>query len=247
MRRLLIVGATSAIAQAAARLFAAEGARLFLTGRDGARLDAIAADLTVRGADSVGTMVLDMNEIERHEALLDRATEAMGGLDSVLVAHGTLSDQEACERSVELTLHELSTNGTSVIALLTLVANRFEAQKQGTIAVISSVAGDRGRKSNYVYGAAKAAVTAFLSGLRGRLHGSGVAVVTIKPGPIATPMTAHLKRTPLFATAEKAGRDVHAAVSKGRDVAYVPFYWQPIMLLIKALPERVFKRLNLAS
>jgi decaprenylphospho-beta-D-erythro-pentofuranosid-2-ulose 2-reductase len=247
MRKVLIVGATSAIAYEAAKRFAAEGARLFLTGRNQQRLAAIVEDLKVRGADRAESCHLDINDLDRHAEMLDEAEAALGGLDTVLVAPGTLSDQTACEASVEETLRDFATNATSIIALLTLVANRFEKQEQGTIAVISSVAGDRGRQNNYVYGAAKAALSTFTAGLRSRLHKSNVAVVTIKPGPIDTPMTAHLKKGPLFATAERAGNDVYQAIVKNRDVVYVPWFWLPLMTIIKLIPERIFKRMNLAA
>ncbi len=247
MRKILIVGAASAIAHAAATHFAADRDRLFLVGRDLHKLRTVADDLEVRGAERVSTFQLDINDLDAHEGMLDAATEAMGGLDTVFIAHGTLPDQAEVEQSVAATLAELSTNGTSVIALLTLVANRFEKQRGGTIAVISSVAGDRGRTSNYVYGAAKAAVSTFLAGLRGRLYKSGVAVVTIKPGLIDTPMTAHLKKGPLFASADKAGDAIYHAIAKKKDVVYVPWFWQIVMTVIKLIPERLFKRLNLAA
>src|SRR5262249_10828576 len=150
----------------------------------------IADDLRVRGAAQVETVVLDANEFNRHDFVISRATEAMGGLDTVLIAHGTLPDQKACQLSVDETLQALTTNALSAIALLTLIANRFEQQGLGTIAVISSVAGDRGRQRNYVYGTAKGAVSSFTQGLRNRLARSGVHVVTIKPGFVDTPMTA---------------------------------------------------------
>lgn len=244
-RRVLVAGATSAIAEETARLFAAEGAALFLAGRNEARLAAVADDLRARGAASVGTFALDFNDVACHAALLDAAEGAMGGLDVVLVAHGTLSDQKACAASPEETLRELATNFTSAAALLTLVANRFEARKAGVIAVISSVAGDRGRQSNYVYGSAKAGLSAFLSGLRNRLFKSGVAVVTIKPGFVDTPMTAHLPKNPLFASPGKVGRAIHAAIGARKDVVYVPGYWRLILAIIRAVPERLFKRLGL--
>ncbi|MDQ4076262.1 MAG: SDR family oxidoreductase [Chloroflexota bacterium] len=247
MRKILIVGATSAIAHATATHFANDRDRFFLVGRNRDKLRAVADDLEVRGAGQAETFEMDVNEFQRHEAMLDAATEALEGLDIVLIAHGTLPDQEACERSVEKTLEEFSTNGTSVIALLTRVANRLEKQESGTIAVISSVAGERGRQSNYIYGSAKAAVNTFLSGLRGRLHGSGVAVVTIKPGLIDTPMTADLKKTPLYTSAERAGKTIYDAIVRKKDVVYVPWYWRIIMTIIKLIPERIFKRLNLAA
>lgn len=245
MKRVCIVGATSAIAHATAKRFAAAGDRLFLVARDADKLRSVAEDLTVRGAEQVDTFVLDVNDFERHTELLDAATEALGGLDVIFVAHGTLPDQKAAEADVDTTLHELTTNTLSTIALLTPVAERFERQRRGTIAVISSVAGDRGRQSNYVYGTAKAAVSTFLSGLRNRLFDAGVAVVTVKPGFVDTPMTAHLPKNVLFASADDVGARIYEAIVKGEDVVYVPWFWRFIMLVIKLIPEPLFKRMNL--
>ncbi|HET8842857.1 MAG TPA: SDR family NAD(P)-dependent oxidoreductase, partial [Ktedonobacteraceae bacterium] len=143
------------------------------------------------------------------------------------------------------TLQEFAINGASVISLLTLLGNYFEQQKRGCIAVISSVAGDRGRQSNYIYGAAKAAVTAFLSGLRNRLARYGVAVVTIKPGMVDTPMTAHMRKSRLFADPQVVGRGIYDAMLKRKDVVYLPGYWRIIMMVIKSIPEPIFKRLSL--
>ena len=245
MRKVLIVGATSAIAEAVARLLAAQGDLLYLVGRRAEALEAIAADLRVRGAARVQTEAMDANTIERHASLLDHADVALGGLDTVLIAHGTLSDQAACQQSVALTFQELHTNALSVIALLTLIANHFEAQRVGTIAVISSVAGDRGRQSNYVYGTAKAAVSTFLSGLRQRLYKSGVQVVTIKPGFVDTPMTRDFSKGLLWAKPERVARDIVRAMENGKDVVYTPGFWWAIMQLIKSIPEFVFRRLPL--
>ncbi|MCB1825971.1 MAG: SDR family oxidoreductase [Candidatus Competibacteraceae bacterium] len=241
MRKVLIVGASSAIAEAVARLFAAQGDMLYLVGRRAEALEAIAADLRVRGAARTQTEVMDANAIERHAALLDNADTALGGLDTVLIAHGTLSDQTACQKSVALTFQELHTNALSVIALLTLIANRFEAQRSGMIAVISSVAGDRGRQSNYVYGTAKAAVSTFLSGLRQRLYKSGVQVVTIKPGFVDTPMTREFPKGLLWAKPEWVARDIVTAMEQGKDVVYTPRFWRVIIWIIKSLPEKIFK------
>ena len=245
MRKILIIGATSAIAEAAARILAARGDALYLVARNQARLAAIAADLSVRGCPRVSSEVLDANDVAGHEAMLARAEAFLGGYDTVLVAHGTLSDQKACEVSVELTLQEINTNGLSVIALLTRVANRLAQQRAGTIAVISSVAGDRGRGSNYVYGSAKALVTAFLSGLRQRLAKVGVSVVTIKPGFVDTPMTAAFPKGPLWARPAAVAQGIVKAIDRRSNTVYLPGFWWPIMLIIKAIPERVFLRLSL--
>jgi decaprenylphospho-beta-D-erythro-pentofuranosid-2-ulose 2-reductase len=243
MTTLLIVGATSAIAQATARRFAAEGARFFLVGRDAGKLAAVADDLRVRGAAGAETYVLDVNDFAEHAAMIEAATATLGTLDAALIAHGTLGDQAAAETLVVETLREWSTNATSVIALLTLLANTFERQQHGTIAVISSVAGDRGRRSNYIYGAAKAALSVFLEGLRGRMHATGVAVVTIKPGLVDTPMTAAIAKNFLFTSPERVGKDIHRAMVRGTSVVYTPWFWRYVIFLIRLIPEPVFRKL----
>jgi decaprenylphospho-beta-D-erythro-pentofuranosid-2-ulose 2-reductase len=245
MQRILIVGATSAIAEATARRFAQRGDALFLAARNAAALSAIAKDLTVRGAPQVETMEFDARTIDRFATLLDAATQRLGGLDAALIAHGTLSDQAACQRSVDLMREEFDVNAISVLALCTLLGNQFEAQGHGVIAVISSVAGDRGRQSNYVYGSAKAAVTAFTSGLRQRLYPKGVRVVTIKPGFVSTPMTAAFKKGALWASPAKVATDIVRAMDRGTPVIYTPSFWRPIMWLIRSVPETVFRRLRL--
>src|SRR5438445_2122617 len=187
--RILIVGAASAIAQEAAKWFAKDGVEFFLVARSAEKLEDIGNDLKVRGAKRIETFVLDLNDFDRHQEMIETAIASLSGLDMVLIAHGTLGDQQKCQKSVAETLKEFTTNCTSVISLLTILADYFEQQRRGCIAVISSVAGDRGRKSNYVYGASKGAVSIFLQGLRNRLDKSGVAVVTVKPGFVDTPMT----------------------------------------------------------
>jgi hypothetical protein len=244
MQKVLIIGATSAMAQETAKLFAQLGDVLFLAARNEEKVQAVAGDLQVRGAKQVDYMVLDLNNFERHEALIDKAIQTLNGLDIVLMAHGTLGDQTNSQNSVDVTLQELNTNMMSYISLLTIIANRFEAQKKGTIAVISSVAGERGRQSNYVYGTAKSAVTTFTQGLRGRLSRSNVTVITIKPGFVDTPMTAHVKKGALFISAEKAGKIIFQAIQKKKEVVYVPWFWWGIMAIIKLIPEPIFKRLT---
>jgi decaprenylphospho-beta-D-erythro-pentofuranosid-2-ulose 2-reductase len=245
MKKTLLIGANSGIAEAVARRLAARGENLYLLGRSPERLQALAADLGVRGGQVAGFAVFDARRLDTHAEILEAAVRALGGLDAVLIAHGTLGDQKACEASVSETMDQLSTNALSVISLCTLLANRFEAQGSGCLAVISSVAGDRGRQSNYVYGTAKAAVSAFTQGLRNRLHRSGVHVLTIKPGFVDTPMTAGLKKGPLFASADQVAGGIVAAMDKAKDVVYLPFFWAPIMALIRAVPERIFKKLRL--
>ena len=245
MKRILIIGATSAIAEAAARQWAARGEALFLVGRRQKKLDDIAADLKVRGATKAGLLAMDATDVAAHEAMLAAAVAELGGLDVALIAHGTLPDQKACEASVEKTLQEFDNNGLSVIALCTLLANHFEAQGSGSIAVISSVAGDRGRQSNYVYGAAKGMVTRFLQGLRNRLAKKSVQVLTIKPGFVDTPMTAAFPKGALWAQPADVARGIVAAIDAGKDEVYLPGFWRLIMLVIRHIPEFIFKKLSL--
>ncbi|QRK13495.1 SDR family oxidoreductase [Archangium violaceum] len=245
MKKVLVLGATSAIAQSTVRLLAARGAALYLVGRNAERLDAVARDARTRGASKVETEALDLDDLAQHEALVERATVALGGLDGALLAHGILGDQEAAQRSFAEAEKVLRTNFLSAVSLLTPLANRFEAQKAGTLVVISSVAGDRGRQSNYVYGASKGALSVFLQGLRNRLARSGVAVVTVKPGFVDTPMTADVKKNALFATPDKVARGIVRAADARKDEVYLPGFWGPIMFAIRGIPERVFKRMRL--
>ncbi len=245
MKKILIIGATSEIAEATARLWAAQGHRLALRGRDGERLRAIAVDLGIRGAGAVDTAPLDVNDFDAHADAIDAACRALDGIDIALIAHGTLGDQKACERDFRRALRELDTNAISVISLLTHLGNRFEAQRHGTIAVIGSVAGDRGRQSNYVYGAAKGAVAIFLQGLRNRLHAAGVQVLTIKPGFVDTRLTRSFAKGPLWVGPGRIAADIVSAIDGKADVVYTPFWWRYAMLAIRAIPERLFKTLRL--
>jgi short-subunit dehydrogenase len=216
-----------------------------LVARDGRKLKALTEDLKVRGAAKAVPFVMDANQFERHGAMLAAADKALGGLDLAFIAHGTLCDEAVCRRDYKAMEREFKTNFLSVVSILTPLANRFEKEGRGTLAVISSVAGDRGRQSNYVYGTAKAGLSAFLQGLRGRLAPAGVRVITFKPGFVDTPMTAHLKKGLLFASAESTAKIMVRAMDRGADVVYVPWFWRWIMLVIKLIPERVFKNLKL--
>lgn len=246
MKKVLIIGATSRIAEEAARIWAQRGDHLFLVGRSAQKLEDIARDLTVRGAPRVGIHVIDANDFAAHAAMYEAARTFLQGLDTVLIAHGSLPDQRACEQSMERMLHELTTNGLSTVSLLRLAANDLERQRAGAIGVISSVAGDRGRQSNYVYGSAKALVSTFASGLAQRLHPAGVTVVNFKPGFVDTPMTAQFKKGLLWAQpASVAASMVRTLDGKGSGGRYLPGFWKPIMAIIRAIPDRVFVRMKL--
>lgn len=245
MKRVLILGATSAIAEETARLFAARGGQLMLVARNTKRLQSICADLQVRGAQACEFRVADLADQSQHANIVNETFQQLGGLDIVLIAYGTLGDQKASERSLEVTMRELQTNCLSVLSLLTLLADRFEQQGSGCIAVISSVAGDRGRQSNYVYGTAKGALTIFLQGLRNRLSKVNVQVLTIKPGFVDSPMTKDFKKGLLWAKPQQIAQGILKAIDKQKDVVYLPFFWRYIMLIIKMIPEKYFKRLSL--
>lgn len=245
MTTILLVGATSAIAEPVARRFVEAGdAKFLLAGRRRERLDAMTSDLAARGAQ-VSAMAMDINDTDGQADLVREAQAQLGDIDVVLIAHGTLPEQEACQQDVTLTLQEFQTNAASTIALLTRIANVLEQQRHGTIAVITSVAGDRGRQSNYVYGAAKAAVDTFLEGLRQRLHKAGVNVVTIRPGLIDTPMTAAFEKGFLWSRPEHVSGPIYRAIVRGTDVVYVPRFWWLVMTVICALPRSIFKAIRL--
>ncbi|HYI13325.1 MAG TPA: SDR family NAD(P)-dependent oxidoreductase [Thermoanaerobaculia bacterium] len=233
--KVAVIGATSAIAQEVAKLYAEAGASLFLVGRDETRLLAVAGDLRVRGAKEVETFAADLADRSRDAALVTAA----GAVDVVLIAHGSLPDQRAIDTDAAAQAAAFELNATSFIALATGFANVI--RPGGVLAVIGSVAGDRGRRSNYVYGAAKAAVHAYCEGLRARLAESDIAVVLIKPGWVDTPMTAGMKKNPLFAGAKSVGRGIHDAIRKRRATVYLPFYWRWISLLVRMLPARLVK------
>lgn len=215
---------------------------MHLLGRQKTRLESIAADLNTRGAKA-STHVLDVNNLGAHAAALDEAWNHLGGVDVALLAHGTHPDQAACDASVEVTLHEFATNGTSTIALCTALAQRL--QPGATLAVISSVAGDRGRASNYLYGSAKAAVSAFLSGLGQRLHPENINVLVIKPGFVDTPMTSAFKKGALWAKPDSVALGIVKAIDARKPVAYLPGFWWAIMRIIRSIPEPIFRRIRL--
>lgn len=244
-RKVLILGATSAIAQETARCLHRDGDGLFLVGRDAEKLDIVVQDLRLRDTGNVDGMAVDLNDSSRHEEIVDSAQRFLDGLDHAIVAHGVLGSQAECQESYAATEQVLRTNFLSAVSLLTILARRFEEQRKGTIVGISSVAGDRARQSNYVYGTSKGALSLFLQGLRNRLHPQGVRVITIKPGFVDTPMTEHLDKGMLFVDPATIARGIHAAVRGRRDVVYLPWFWRVIMGGIRAIPEAVFKRMRL--
>jgi decaprenylphospho-beta-D-erythro-pentofuranosid-2-ulose 2-reductase len=244
-RKILVLGATSGIAEATCRIWAAQGASLFLVARNQAKLDAVAADLKIRGASYVGTAVADLDDTDKHPELLAHAVNSLTGMDIAYLAHGILGDQIQAEQDFNTAAQILHTNFMAPVSLLTWLANYCVQRHAGTLAVISSVAGDRGRKSNYLYGSSKAGLSAFLGGLRNRVDREGVTVLAIKPGPTKTAMTAGMPKSEKFADVDSVAESIVKAIDKRQDTLYVPFQWQPIMFVIRNIPERVFKKLNL--
>jgi decaprenylphospho-beta-D-erythro-pentofuranosid-2-ulose 2-reductase len=244
-RKILVLGATSGIAEATCRIWAFQGASLFLVARNAEKLAAVAADLKTRGASYVDTAVADLDDTEQHPALLAHAVNSLTGMDIAYLAHGVLGDQAEAERDFNTAAQILHTNFVAPVSLLTWLANFCVQRRAGTLAVISSVAGDRGRKSNYLYGSSKAGLSAFLGGLRNRVDREGVTVLTIKPGPVKTAMTANMPKSEKFADVESVAESIVSAIDKRKDILYVPFQWQPIMFIIRNIPERIFKELNL--
>ncbi len=239
-QRILIVGATSAIAEAAGRIWSAQGARLAVAGRSAARLDAVKGRL---GAVAVLTAAVD--DPQAMAGLVGRAAMALDGLDVVLVAHGSLTDQARAQRDPAYLAAEIAVNLTAAAVTIEAAADYFERQGHGAVAVIGSVAGDRGKARNYAYGLAKAALDTQMQGLRNRLAKSAVRAIIIKPGPVDTPMTATHRKSRLFTSPDRVAADIVRAIAGGRGVVYSPWWWRWIMQAIRLLPEPLFIRTRL--
>lgn len=243
-KRIFIIGATSAIANAAARLYAGQGSELHLLARNEQALQAQSKDLQVRGASHVSFEVLDANRFDRHKKAVENAVDALREIDIVLICHGTLPDQTETESDFNLIREAIDTNGLSVVSFATVVAEQLMQQGHGKLAVITSVAGDRGRRSNYVYGASKAMVSAFLQGLRGRLTPHNVHVTDIRPGLVDSPMTSHIEKGFLWASPERVASSIVRSIERNRHTVYTPFFWRYIMCVVRLIPNSIFKRLN---
>ncbi|MBL8837787.1 MAG: SDR family NAD(P)-dependent oxidoreductase [Alphaproteobacteria bacterium] len=241
----LVLGGSSAIARSFARAAAGDGADLLLAGRDRDDLDLSAADLRIRTQRRVEVVDFDALDFDSHAGTIRRAKEFAGdGTLNIFLAFGFMPLQEEINASRDLARRVVDINYTAVVSLLQEAAPIFEAQKRGAVVVVGSVAGDRGRPKNYVYGSAKAAVAAFMQGYRGRMFRAGVTVTTVKPGIIDTAMTWGLPGVKGGASPDIVAKDSLAAAKKGREVIYTPWPWRYIMAIVKAIPERVFKRLD---
>jgi len=241
---VLILGATSAIARATAAAFAARGDALYLASRDEEELRRIAADIHLRYGVEVHHGSFDAEATDTHGVFFQSVVAAMPELGGVVLAFGYLGDQQAA-RDFSSGAKVIASNFTGAASILSHCANHFEPRHRGFIIGISSVAGDRGRQSNYVYGAAKGALSLYLQGLRNRLYASGVRVITVKPGFVDTAMTYGLPGLFLVASPQSIGERIVRALEKSADVVYLPWFWRYIMLIIKHIPEPIFKRMKL--
>lgn len=245
MKNIVIFGATSTIAQQVARLHANDGDNLYLLARNQKKLSIITQDLQVRGAESVSTALFDAEQLTSHHQLTNAIFEHFNTIDCVFIAHGSLSNQAECQHSSSQALQQIIINASSVISILTPIANKMEKQKHGNITVISSVAGDRGRQSNYVYGAAKSLVSTFLQGLAQRLSKSNVHVLDIKPGFVDTQMTAELNKNILWSSPEYVAKIIKKRIESKSVFSYVPWFWLIFMTVIKSIPTKLFNRSSL--
>ncbi|MGE0632507.1 MAG: SDR family oxidoreductase [Pseudobdellovibrionaceae bacterium] len=243
MKNVLIIGATSAIATAFAKRISTYCQSIVLVGRSPDKLSSLREELEKFGSARIFSEILDFNLLVSHQSFIQRIVETYS-IDTVLIAHGTSVNQKLAEKNFSDQIGCFEVNFLSTISLLTPIANIFETRKNGVIAVISSVAGDRGRQSNYIYGSTKSALSAYLSGLRGRLHSSKVHVLTIKPGMVKTPMTSNHKKVRLTTSPEVVARDIENAIRKRKNVIYTPAYWRFIMLALRLVPEYFFKYLK---
>ncbi|MFL5319510.1 MAG: SDR family NAD(P)-dependent oxidoreductase, partial [Myxococcaceae bacterium] len=223
---------------------AARGDDLFVVGRDAGKLTALVREL---GDRCLGSISADLAHGSENAALVEKAIAALGTIDLAVVAHGLLGDQLESERSYSAAEEIFIVNLLSAISLIIPLANQLEQQRHGTLAVITSVAADRGRPRNYTYGAAKAALNVYLQGLRSRLYGMGVKIVSVRLGPVETPMTVNHEKNALFAQPGPIAEQLLSAFDHGREDFYLPWYWRPIMSVVRNLPERIFQRFSFLS
>lgn len=246
MSSVLILGATSTIAKETAHELAKGAMNLILAGRNEVELNRLKKDLEIRYRVDVDYKLFDALDFDQHEAFFAEVVSEHPSLDGVLLMYGAMSDQKEAEQDFTMTREMIDVNYTSAVSILNIVANYFEKEKRGFIGAVSSVAGDRGRKSNYIYGSTKAGLSTYMEGLRNRLHESGVHVLTIKPGMVDTKMTyGVVDDSPLLAKPETVAHDITKSIKKKRQVLYTPWFWVIIMFIIKIIPEFIFKRTDI--
>lgn len=246
MTTVLILGATSDIAKETVHELAAKKMNIILAGRREQDMDVLKSDLEIRYGVDVDCKYFDALDFERHADFFTEITQAHPSLDGVLLMYGAMNDQKEAEQSFESSRHMIDVNYTSAVSILNIAANYFEKHRRGFIGAVSSVAGDRGRQSNYIYGSTKAGLSVYLEGLRNRLYQSGVQVLTVKPGMVDTKMTyGVVDESPLLASPSQVAQDIAKGIEKKRNVLYTPWFWIVIMFVIKIIPEFIFKRTDI--
>lgn len=244
--RIIFLGATSSIAMATARIYAAEGASIVLVGRDRGRLEQTSADLSNRGAGRVEIATCDLAIPHDAAGQLRAFADQIGGVDHIILTYGILGEQYEAERDAEIAEEILRVNFNSAVAWCLASADLLERQARGTLVVIGSVAGDRGRRANYVYGAAKSGLAVLVQGIAHRFANKGPRAVLVKPGPTITPMTEGMNRNGLlWARPEQIAAVIHASALRGGPIAYAPGFWRYIMLIIRNIPSRIFNRMEI--
>jgi len=245
MKNIIIIGATSAISQAVAKQLLSEDVCFHLVARDKDKLDIVENDLRARGCGNAICYKLDFNDFVAHKNLVETISKSVDNIDTLFICFGIMHTQIDCEENVAKAIEQVNSNYTSTVSLLVLFSQVMSNQVSGTIAVVSSVAGDRGRKSNYIYGSAKAGLTTFLEGLRYKLYAQGINVLTIKPGFVDSPMTAGIEKGALWATTEQVATHIIKGIEKKKSIIYVPPFWFYIMFIIKMIPAFIFRKLNI--
>jgi len=244
-KRIIVLGGLSEIAEATCRLYAKDGARIVIAGRNESRLEQVAADLRIRGAGQVEVEAIDLATADA-EPIISKWAQALGGVDVVLVAYGVLGDQEVVERDLKAAADLIDVNFRSAALWCLAAANHLEAAKGGALVVIGSVAGDRGRQSNYLYGATKGGLGILVQGLAHRLARSGAKAVLIKPGFVDTAMTAHIpNKGALWSSPAKIAALIRKSAERNSPIVYAPGYWWPIMTIVKNVPAKIFHRTKL--
>ena len=242
-KTILILGGNSDLAKSLAKDLAKLGFNLILTSRKKGQLDSFKSDLEIKYSIKCDIEFLDILDFESHQVFYEKLSAKT---DIVITCIGYLDNQNISQNNFNETLKSIQSNFTGLVSVLNIIANDFENKKSGIIIGISSIAGDRGRSSNYIYGSAKSAFSTYLSGLRNRLYKNGVKVITVKPGFIRTKMTSHLElNNMLTASTENISKDIINAIKKNKDVIYTRWFWKYIILIIKYIPERIFKSLNI--
>ena len=245
-RTVAILGSTSAIARAVAVAFARQGYSVILGARDVEENEMLAADIRVRCGVEARPVQFEAEDFDSHPGFLEKCFDlAKGSLEGVVLCFAFMDSQAKAQSDFAVARRMADVNYTAAISILELFAGHFEQRRSGFIAAVSSVAGDCGRQSNYIYGSTKGGLSVYLQGLRNRLYHSGVHVTTIKPGFVDTKMTFGRPGLFLVASPEKAGQDIFNAIRKRKNVAYVPWFWRFVMLIFQHIPEFIFKRMRM--